>query len=101
MAKSRTAVGTFGIARRDNSTLGWVLRGAAAGERESLAIVNAILALARGLGMATTAEGVETVEQADAMRALGCDQLQGYLFGRPVAAGAPDEPRDDRLRATA
>ena len=75
--------------------------GAAAGERESLAIVNAILALARGLGMATTAEGVETVEQADAMRALGCDQLQGYLFGRPVAAGSADESCDNLRRATA
>jgi EAL domain-containing protein (putative c-di-GMP-specific phosphodiesterase class I) len=62
------------------------VRGAAQGVRESVAIVHAILALARGLGVETTAEGIETVEQADVMRALGCTQLQGFLFGRPVAA---------------
>lgn len=60
------------------------VRGAAAGERDCLAIVGAIIALAKGLGMETTAEGVETDRQAEAMRELGCDQLQGYLFGRPV-----------------
>ena len=41
------------------------VRAAAAGERESVAIVNAILALARGLGVETTAEGVETEAQAE------------------------------------
>ena len=59
------------------------VRGAAQGSRESVAIVHAILALARGLGVETTAEGVETAVQADAMRALGCTQLQGYYFGFP------------------
>ena len=63
------------------------VRAAATGERESAAIVHAILALARGLGIATTAEGVETAAQAEAMRGFGCDQLQGFHFGRPVAAG--------------
>ena len=48
--------------------------------------LNAILALARGLGVATTAEGVETEAQADVMRELGCTQLQGFHFGRPVRA---------------
>lgn len=66
------------------------VRGAADGERESLAIVNAILALARGLGVATTAEGVENAVQAEVMRDLGCDQLQGYLFGRPVTSNRLD-----------
>jgi diguanylate cyclase (GGDEF)-like protein len=75
------------------------VRGAAEGERESLAIVHAILALARGLGVATTAEGVETRAQADVMRHLGCDQLQGYLFGRPVASRPASGGADDRLRA--
>lgn len=60
------------------------VRGAAQGVRENVAIVHAILALARGLGLETTAEGVETAEQADAMRRLGCTQLQGFYFGRPV-----------------
>ncbi|HVI06001.1 MAG TPA: EAL domain-containing protein, partial [Sphingomicrobium sp.] len=59
------------------------VRGAAQGSRESVAIVHAILALARGLGVETTAEGVETAPQAEAMRDLGCTQLQGYYFGHP------------------
>lgn len=50
------------------------------------AIVGAILALARGLKLKTVAEGVETEEQADFLGARGCDVLQGYLFGRPMAA---------------
>ena len=65
------------------------VRGAARGERESIAIVGAILALARGLEVETTAEGVETEQEAEAMRTLGCDHLQGFLFGRPVAAETP------------
>jgi EAL domain-containing protein (putative c-di-GMP-specific phosphodiesterase class I) len=60
--------------------------GAAEGERDCSAIVRAILALARGLSVETTAEGVENEREAAVMRALGCDQLQGYLFGRPVPA---------------
>jgi EAL domain-containing protein (putative c-di-GMP-specific phosphodiesterase class I) len=40
--------------------------------------------LAHGLGIVTAAEGVETEEQFDYMRAAGVDQTQGYLFGRPV-----------------
>jgi EAL domain-containing protein (putative c-di-GMP-specific phosphodiesterase class I) len=46
--------------------------------------VESILALARGLELEVTAEGIETVEQAAQMAALGCGQLQGYLFGRPA-----------------
>jgi diguanylate cyclase (GGDEF)-like protein len=62
------------------------VRGASDGERESVAIVYAILALASGLGIETTAEGVETAGQATAMRAFGCTQLQGYYFGLPTPA---------------
>lgn len=62
------------------------VRGAADGARDCIAIVHAILALARGLGVETTAEGVETEAQAEVMRSLGCTQLQGYHFGHPVAA---------------
>ncbi|WP_265571003.1 putative bifunctional diguanylate cyclase/phosphodiesterase [Sphingomicrobium nitratireducens] len=58
-------------------------RGAAEGEKNCRAIVKAILALAEGLKVETTAEGIETEEQAAAMRALGVTQLQGYHFGRP------------------
>ena len=62
------------------------VRGAAEGAKDCVAIVHAILALARGLGVETTAEGVETETQADVMRQLGCTQLQGFHFGRPVRA---------------
>ena len=62
------------------------VRGAADGAQECVAIVHAILALARGLGVETTAEGVETETQADVMRQLGCTQLQGFHFGHPLPA---------------
>ena len=62
------------------------VRGAAEGATDCVAIVHAILALARGLGVETTAEGVETETQAAVMRQLGCTQLQGFHFGRPVRA---------------
>jgi predicted signal transduction protein with EAL and GGDEF domain/FixJ family two-component response regulator len=53
---------------------------------ENEAVVHAVLAIARSLGMRVTAEGVETPEQARALKALGCDLLQGYHFSRPVPA---------------
>lgn len=51
-------------------------------------MLQATVALARSLGIPVTAEGVETEQQAVALRIAGCDQLQGYLFGRPQS---PDE----------
>ncbi len=47
---------------------------------------NAILAMAHGLGLRVVAEGVETEAQARYLRERGCDELQGFLFGRPVPA---------------
>ena len=52
---------------------------------ECTAIVSSVLTLARGLEITTTAEGVETEEQFELLRAAGVDVVQGYLFGRPVA----------------
>ena len=52
----------------------------------SLNIVRAVAALANGLGMTTTAEGVETKEQLDTVRAEGCTEMQGYLFSKPLPA---------------
>ncbi|MGL3104187.1 EAL domain-containing protein [Bradyrhizobium sp. BR 1432] len=49
-------------------------------------IVRAITSLGRSLGMITTAEGVETVEQLNQMKAEGCNEAQGFLFSRPVPA---------------
>lgn len=54
--------------------------------REDTAIVTATLAFATALDLAVTAEGVETADQLDRLRALGCLQAQGYLFARPVPA---------------
>ncbi len=53
---------------------------------ESSAIVRAIIAMARSLGVRVTAEGVETLEQARALSEMACSCLQGYYFSRPVAA---------------
>jgi EAL domain-containing protein (putative c-di-GMP-specific phosphodiesterase class I) len=53
----------------------------------SLNIVRAVTAMATGLGMATTAEGVETMEQLEAVRAEGCTEMQGFLYSKPLAAG--------------
>ena len=64
------------------------VRGAAGGRRDHLAIVSSILALATGLDIETTAEGIETETHADVMSALGATQLQGFLFGRPMAHAA-------------
>jgi EAL domain-containing protein (putative c-di-GMP-specific phosphodiesterase class I) len=47
---------------------------------QSTSVVRAILKLARALGLATIAEGVERVEQLDELRALGCDAVQGWYF---------------------
>ena len=52
----------------------------------SLNIVRAVAALANGLGMATTAEGVETQEQLETVRSEGCTEMQGFLFSRPRPA---------------
>jgi diguanylate cyclase (GGDEF)-like protein/PAS domain S-box-containing protein len=52
------------------------------------AITNAMIVMAHSLGMRVTAEGVETLEQADILRGQSCDWLQGYLYSKPVAAEA-------------
>jgi EAL domain-containing protein (putative c-di-GMP-specific phosphodiesterase class I) len=51
---------------------------------ENVVIVQAIVSIARALGMMTTAEGVETEGQHQFLAALGCDEVQGYLFSAPV-----------------
>jgi EAL domain-containing protein (putative c-di-GMP-specific phosphodiesterase class I) len=58
------------------------ITGLAAGD-DSVAIVLAIAGLARNLGMVTTAEGVETKQQLQQVKALGCSEMQGFLFSPP------------------
>ena len=57
----------------------------------SLNIVRAMAALAKGLGMETTAEGVETNEQLDTVKSEGCTEMQGFLFSRPLPANELEE----------
>ncbi len=53
---------------------------------DAVSIVRAVIELGSSLGMITTAEGVETEEQLEIVRAEGCMQVQGYLFSRPIPA---------------
>ena len=62
------------------------VQGAAQNNPESLAIINAVVAMAQSLEMTTTAEGVEDAAQAEMIRELGCTKIQGYYFGRPMPA---------------
>jgi diguanylate cyclase (GGDEF)-like protein/PAS domain S-box-containing protein len=54
-----------------------------ANSAEHMAVVSAIINIARALGILVVAEGVETEDQAERLKTLGCDEAQGYLFGRP------------------
>jgi EAL domain-containing protein (putative c-di-GMP-specific phosphodiesterase class I)/GGDEF domain-containing protein len=56
------------------------------GNTDDVAIARTIVAMAKSLGLATVAEGVETAEQLDLLNSMGCDQIQGFFFSRPVAA---------------
>jgi diguanylate cyclase (GGDEF)-like protein/PAS domain S-box-containing protein len=57
-----------------------------AGSRpENVAIIQSIVQLAKSFRMSITAEGVETAEDFERMRDLGCDIIQGYLFGKPLS----------------
>jgi EAL domain-containing protein (putative c-di-GMP-specific phosphodiesterase class I) len=55
---------------------------------EGLALVSTIISLAHALKLTVVAEGVETEEQARLLRLLNCDEMQGFLFSRPVSADA-------------
>lgn len=62
------------------------VRGASDASSRNSAIVRAIVSLAESLGIITVAEGVETLDEIDLIRNLGCTQIQGYIFGAPRSA---------------
>ncbi|MDQ3144556.1 MAG: EAL domain-containing protein [Pseudomonadota bacterium] len=68
-------------------------------DADSVAIVRAVLSLADALGMKTTAEGIETVELATTLAALGCSSGQGYFFAKPLEPAAALAYWKSRLRA--
>ena len=65
---------------------------------DAVAIVRAVLSLAEALGMSTTAEGIETVELATTLAALGCASGQGFYFSKPLEADAALEYWRSRRR---
>jgi diguanylate cyclase (GGDEF)-like protein/PAS domain S-box-containing protein len=66
-------------------------------DAEDSAICTAVVTLAHALGLRAVAEGIETVEQLAALRTLGCEMGQGYLFGRPAPPDVWGERPDERL----
>jgi diguanylate cyclase (GGDEF)-like protein len=56
------------------------------GNKETMSIVRAVIALGRGLGMKTTAEGVETLDRLNLLRDEGCTEVQGYIASPPTPA---------------
>jgi diguanylate cyclase (GGDEF)-like protein len=69
------------------------VRGAVDQRARNKEIICAIVGLANSLGMETVAEGVETLDEIELIRVLGCTQIQGFVFGRPTNA------EDTRARA--
>jgi EAL domain-containing protein (putative c-di-GMP-specific phosphodiesterase class I) len=59
-----------------------------ASEHDSMTIVSTIVSLAHSLSLTVVAEGVETEEQAKFLRLMRCDEMQGYLFSRPLTKSA-------------
>jgi EAL domain-containing protein (putative c-di-GMP-specific phosphodiesterase class I) len=62
------------------------------GTEDARIIVRSMIRLAHDLGLSIVGEGVETVEQLNYLRDLGCDQVQGYLFGRPAQMDSSNNP---------
>ncbi|MFG1378781.1 EAL domain-containing protein [Xanthobacter autotrophicus] len=69
-------------------------------ERESRKIVSAVVGLGRSLDLAVVAEGVETEQEADMLRRIGCPFAQGYLFGSPMPADAAHALLDHKLQTS-
>ena len=68
-------------------------------QRDSRKIVAAVVGLGQSLGLTTVAEGVETAEQAEMLRWMGCELGQGWLFGKPVPADGLTEAMEKCAQA--
>ena len=77
------------------------VRDAAAGSREAVAIVHAVIALARSLDIGTTAEGVETEDEHRMAQEFGFTNVQGFYFGRPMPVEHARALATGRWRASA
>lgn len=71
------------------------------GVADCVALTKTIIAMARALNMTVTAEGVETPEQTAFLTAHACDEVQGFLFGRPLEVSAVEDLLRTRSRAQA
>jgi predicted signal transduction protein with EAL and GGDEF domain len=68
--------------------------------KESRQIVHTIISLADNLGMDVVAEGIETVEQADELKSLGCQYAQGYFFSKPINKSSVEALLKSGMRET-
>ncbi|MFZ5586362.1 MAG: bifunctional diguanylate cyclase/phosphodiesterase [Thermodesulfobacteriota bacterium] len=67
-------------------------------DQDAAAIAEAVVSMARSLGLKVLAEGVETEAQLDFLRALGCDQVQGFIFSRPLPAASFERALEEGLQ---
>ena len=77
------------------------VRGATEPDSRNGAIIASITSLAQALGMDTTAEGVETLDELDLIRLLGCSHVQGYIYEKPLSRVAASERLQTGLLAVA
>ncbi|MCJ2182047.1 EAL domain-containing protein [Novosphingobium sp. 1949] len=77
------------------------VRGATQKGSRNGAIISSIVSLAEALGMETTAEGVETLDELDLVRMLGCSHVQGYIYEKPLSVQGVEERLAEGLEAVA
>jgi diguanylate cyclase (GGDEF)-like protein/PAS domain S-box-containing protein len=77
------------------------VRGATQPGSRNGAIISSIVSLAEALGMETTAEGVETLDELDLVRVLGCSHVQGYIYDKPLSRDAATARLSSGLEAIA
>jgi EAL domain-containing protein (putative c-di-GMP-specific phosphodiesterase class I) len=66
--------------------------------RDYLAVVNAIISLAKHMGMKLIAEGIETADQIVLLQSMDCDFAQGYFFSKPADAAAAETFIENRVK---